>query len=429
MRVIHVVTAFPRDPEDPITPWLPRLLTELRRRGVESEVLAPSYRGRPAGRPYDIPVHRFRYGPAAWEALSHDQTVPDRLRESPRYALLLPTYVAGGSLAAWRLGRGRPDVMHVHWPVPHALFGAAARRASAGHAALVCSYYSVELSWVEHRLRWLRPFLRWTVRTADGVTAISSWTAERVRTLVDRPVRVIPFSATVQDGSSRVGVDARAGAGVEATPEPGSSEEGAVAPRIPFQDKEMHLLFVGRLVERKGVEVLVRALPRILARRPARLTIVGEGSRERNIRAAATASGVEPVIRFAGHVSREELSRLYATCDLFVLPAVVDAKGDTEGLGVVLLEALRFARPVVASAVGGIPDIVQDGRSGWLVPPGDPAALAGAILRIAADPEAARRIGEAGRRRVERRFSWERITGELMDCYMQAVARRRGEGA
>ena len=108
-----------------------------------------------------------------------------------------------------------------------------------------------------------------------------------------------------------------------------------------------------------------------------------------------------------------------------MLPAVVDAKGDTEGLGVVLLEALRSGVPVVASNAGGIPDIIREGETGWLVPPGDADALAGAIGAVAAAPqEASRRVRE-GQRLIADRFSLERIVEDLTICYGDASGRRR----
>ncbi len=99
-------------------------------------------------------------------------------------------------------------------------------------------------------------------------------------------------------------------------------------------------------------------------------------------------------------------------------------KGDTEGLGVVLLEALRFGVPVVASDVGGIPDIVIGGETGWLVPPGDAAALASAIEEVLDAPEEARRRVERGVERVERRFSLPSVVRDLIACYESAVERR-----
>ncbi len=400
MRVIHVVTAFPRTEDDLITPWMVELVREQRRSGIEAEVLAPAYRGSRNHEISGIPVHRFRYAPAGLETLTHDETVPERLIRRPHYGGLLPSYLAGGLRAAAALGRSAPQVVHVHWPMPHALLGATLRHASAGRTAMVCSYYSVELNWVDKKLAWLRPLLRWSIRTADAVTAISSSTASRIQDFVPTPVSVVPFAAAV---------------------------DLADAPevRAPFaHDGPVELLFVGRLVERKGVEHLIRALPTLLRDRPVRLTVVGEGSWEPRLRETVRDSGMEEHVRFAGRATDSELRRLYAACDVFVLPAVVDRKGDTEGLGVVLLEALRFGRPVVASELGGIPDIVKPGRSGWLVPPGDPEALARTLGELAAAPEEARRIGRAGREFANERFSWTHLVGKLGVCYEEAQAFR-----
>ena len=416
-----MVTAFPRWPGDVITPWMVELVRRSRERGLDAEVLAPAYRGGGAREVEGIPVRRFRYAPAAWETLTHDETVPDRVGRSPAYAALVPLYLAGGVLAGWRAGGERPDVVHVHWPMPHALFGAAARAASGGRTALVCSFYSVELTWVSRRLRPLVPFLRWTARTADAVTAISRSTAAMVRELADVEPRVVPFAAAAGDGGE-------AGPEREGEREPGHGWGGERPPLSGGPEEPLRLLFVGRLVERKGVEHLVRALPRVRRERPAELTVVGEGEWEPVIREAAREAGVEVHVRLTGYVDRPTLERLYREADLFVLPAVVDRKGDTEGLGVVLLEAMRAGRPVIASRVGGIPDIVEHERSGWLVPPAEPGALAGAILGAARDPGAARAVAEEGRRRATEEFSWDAILDGLEAAYEAAVTARRGDG-
>jgi glycosyltransferase involved in cell wall biosynthesis len=104
-----------------------------------------------------------------------------------------------------------------------------------------------------------------------------------------------------------------------------------------------------------------------------------------------------------------------------VLPSVLDARGDTEGLGVVLLEAMHHAVPVVGSRIGGIPDIVVDGESGLLVPPGDPEALAGAIRALARDPALAARLGEGGRERLRAHFSWDAIIRRWEKLYREVV--------
>jgi len=403
VRVLHVVTAFPRDDADLITPWLGQLLLAQREAGWEPSVLAPAYRGGGAVSWRGVPVRRFRYAPRALETLTHDQTVPDRVRSRPLYAALLPGYLLGGVIGAVRAASSRPDIVHVHWPFPHALFGAVTRSMSGGATALVSSFYSVEISWVESRLPFLLPALRWSIETSDGVTAISTATASAVRRHSDRTVEVIPFAAALGDDLEAMSA--------------GRSARDADGP--------LGILFVGRLVERKGVEVLVRALAILRQRVDARLTVVGAGPREESIRRTVAAEGLEEVVRLTGAVGPEALVAAYGAADVFVRPAVIDAKGDTEGLGVVLLEALHCGLPVVASDVGGIPDVVRDGTTGWLVPPGDPAALAAALLAVASDPAEAARRASLGRRHAIARFSLSGIVDRLGRCYRRALDHRR----
>lgn len=163
MKVIHVATAFPRHHDDPITPWLVELVRRQRQAGIDASVLASAYRGGPDEEFSGIPVRRFRYAPRFLETLTHDQAVPDRIRDRPASAALIPPYLAAGCAAAAELGRSGPDLVHVHWPMPHALFGASMRKASRGRTAMVCSFYSVEVNWVDQRLPWLRPFLEWSL--------------------------------------------------------------------------------------------------------------------------------------------------------------------------------------------------------------------------------------------------------------------------
>jgi len=402
MKVIHVATAFPRHHEDPITPWLVELVRRQRQAGIDASVLAPAYRGGPDEESSGVPVRRFRYAPRFLETLTHEQAVPDRIRDRPASVALVPPYLAAGSAVAAKLGRAGPDLVHVHWPMPHALFGASMRKASRGRTAMVCSFYSVEVNWVDQRLPWLRPFLEWSIRSADAVTAISTSTARAVRGLYDRPVAVVPYAAVIPDVSP-----------------------DGIRPALSNAGVPVRLLFVGRLVERKGVEVLVRALARLRHQRDAELVIVGSGNREGSVRQTAALEGVVDYVHFRGFVTAERLAQEYAESDIFVLPAVVDSRGDTEGLGVVLLEALAYERPVVASRAGGIPDIVIDGETGWLSDPGDSEVLARRILNVISDPDEARRVAAQGKRRAEARFSWERILEETTGVYASAVEARR----
>jgi len=403
MRILHIVTAFPRFPNDIISPWLVEMLKRLRAAGHDVEVLAPAYRGGGNREFGGIPVHRFRYFPARWEDLTHDQATPDRLRRSLRYKIMPLFYVLGGVWAAWRLCRRRSyDIVHVHWPLPHALLGWAARRACG--ARMITSWYGVELRWVKSSLPWLRRFLVWALRASDQVVAISSATAREITNLVPVSVRVIPYTIGFPEAA------------------PGSSS--------PRAGDTFVILFVGSLVERKGVRYLIDALPLLSTQLHAKLVIIGDGAERSRLEAQVRERGLDHRVEVRGRVAEQELRRAYAGASVLVLPAIVDARGDTEGLGVVLLEAMSYGVPVIGSDLGGITDIVVDGETGLLVPPQDPAALAAALERLATDRGLARRLGEAGGSHVRRRFSWPAIIAQWEECYAAVLdSGRRVRGA
>ena len=146
MKVLFIVTAYPRHEGDIITPWMGETIGRLQRSGVDVEVLAPSYRGSVSGVIGGVTVHRFRYAPEPIETLTHDMPALDRIALNPLFAALLPIYIASGSAAARKIAReGNFDVVHAFWPIPHGVFGVAARNAS--RAALVSTFFSAELNW------------------------------------------------------------------------------------------------------------------------------------------------------------------------------------------------------------------------------------------------------------------------------------------
>jgi glycosyltransferase involved in cell wall biosynthesis len=127
--------------------------------------------------------------------------------------------------------------------------------------------------------------------------------------------------------------------------------------------------------------------------------------------------GLGDGVKFVGAVPNTELPAYYAQADVFVAPSVVGRNGDTEGLGVVLLEAAAAGVPLVASDVGGIPDIVQHEQTGLLVEPEDPEALAASILRVLTDRDLAPRLSDSGRQHVNERFSWGTVVDRFDDLF------------
>ena len=392
MKVLHVVTAFPRWEGDVITPWLFETLKRLQSQEIEVKVLTSSYKGLKSQVVSGIHVLRFRYFLKPWENLTHEEHAPDRMKKGILYKILPFFYLIFGSAAIIRAVRREPfDIVHVHWPFPHALFGYLAKK--AGGTKIVTTFYGVELRWVKTKMAFLKSFLRWGIGFSDKVTAISSYTAREVRELVpddEVAVEVIPYTITV---TAKL------------------NQESQAKPLLPL------VLYVGRLVERKGVEYLIRAFAEVVREVPSELVIVGKGPEDERLHQLTEELNLVQKVHFKGWVSRNELEKLYNQCNVFVLPAIIDSKGDTEGLGVVLLEAMSYMKPVVASNLGGITDIVKDRETGLLVNEKDPHGLSEAIKSLLSDPSLAASLGKRGYEHVQKQFSWERILSQWTALY------------
>jgi phosphatidylinositol alpha-1,6-mannosyltransferase len=174
------------------------------------------------------------------------------------------------------------------------------------------------------------------------------------------------------------------------------------------------LLTVGRLVERKGHEMVIRALPRLKRDFPdLSYLVVGTGPAEEKLKGVAREEGVSESVVFAGRVSREDLTDCYAACDVFLMPHRELPDGDTEGAGIVFLEAAALGKPVIAGDSGGTGDSVVDGETGFRVDGARPEEIARCAGRLLSDPALRRKMGEAGRRLVLRERRWEDRASEL----------------
>jgi glycosyltransferase involved in cell wall biosynthesis len=174
---------------------------------------------------------------------------------------------------------------------------------------------------------------------------------------------------------------------------------------------------VGRLALQKGQRHLIGAMPLLLERVPrAHAIIAGGGDLEDYLRDLSVDVGVADRVHVLG--PRRDVPALMHAIDVFAMPSI------WEGFGLVLLEAMAAGRPIVASRVATIPEVVVDGETGLLVPPGDPVALAEALAELAHDAGRARQLGEAGRQRLRQRFSIEKMVGDTELLYRELVEER-----
>ena len=193
---------------------------------------------------------------------------------------------------------------------------------------------------------------------------------------------------------------------------------GAMRSSLGLTTQDFVIGTIGRLDEQKGQRTLIEALPLVRMHLPAaRLVIVGKGDLREELQSLAIANGVANRVTLLGE--RSDAVEVMTAFDLFALPS------NYEGLGVVLLEAMVAEKPIVATRIRGVTDVVVDGETGMLVPPADRVLLAEAILAIAGDPERGAAMAAAGRKRVCDVFDIQRIAERYQDLYLRLLAGHR----
>jgi glycosyltransferase involved in cell wall biosynthesis len=288
------------------------------------------------------------------------------------------------------------DILHLFFSLPT---GAMLPFLNLGDTPVIVSLRGSDVPGYDTHLRGLgrthqllRPFTRWIWHRASRVVAVCE-SLGRLALRTDPGLRysVIPNGVDL----SRFRPSARGRARRSGT---------------------VRCLAVARLVERKGIADLIQAIA-LLERGRYQLEIVGTGPDEHRLKELARLLGVDRYVMFAGAVDRGAIPGRYRDADIFTLAPREEAFGN------VFAEALASGLPVVGSTVGGIPELVEHGKNGFLVPPREPIALAAAIRLLADDPDIRARIGRWNRAQAEANLSWARVTTRYLSVY-NGVLRR-----
>jgi glycosyltransferase involved in cell wall biosynthesis len=347
-------------------------------------------------------VRTFRYAPERFEQLGYGRSLVADERPRLVAGLVAPLYLLGAARALRRaIAADRPDLVHLHWIVPNGV--AAAVPGSVPRTVPVAIGIHGSDAFLAEKPA-MRPLVRRALGRCALLTGCSAELVDRVHALGKAPVRreVLPY-----------GVDC-----VAFSPDP--ARRGSWRHSLGIPDAAPMVLGVGRMATKKGFQVLVRALPSLLARFPAaHVVLAGGGDLEPELRAATAAW--RDRVHFPGSVGRDALPDLFRAADVFVLPAVHDARGNVDGLPNVILEAMASGLPVVATVVSGIPLAVTSGREGILVAEHDAAALERALAELLDDAGRRNALGAAARRRVLAELTWDHVAARYRAAYRPAL--------
>ena len=256
----------------------------------------------------------------------------------------------------------------------------------------------------DRKMRIYNRFDRWSLPKADLVITVCNAFALELSSVA----RVAPERIRVRHNSIRPG------------PQPGAEDVRALRERLGIVENEAVILSVGRLSKEKAHADLIRAFKQLCTTNPdlnCNLVIVGDGPEREPLESASAQSGLSQRIIFAGQVT--DVRPFYAMSDVFVLPSL------TEGSPNVLLEAMAAKVPVVATAVGGVPEIVENEESALLVPANDPEALAAAIVRLLGDAELGRRLTKNAAEIISKNHSPHEYVRSLIAIYDEVMSARK----
>ncbi len=389
MKIISIVTAFPRNKNDVLIPWIIKLIHLLEKDNIKTDIFTSTYCARKSEEYEGIRVTRFRYFLKKFEKLSHDMAIPEKIKTNKCYLLLIPFFIVNGMINALIYSiKNDFDIIHVHFPFPLALFGIVMKWKTKKPLIYSCHGSETNLA---HKNKIFRSLFRWMLKKADKIVVNSTFMEKRVKEIYsETSVSVIPMGSSIEPQN--------------------------LTDKKKNNDSKT-ILFVGRLIKLKGVEYLIKAFTLLPDKSNLTLNIIGLGPELNNLKNLTQKLNIESNVHFLGIKKGKELEEIYINADIFVLPSIIDENGFTEGLGVVLIEAMQRNTAVIASNIGGIVDIVKDRKTGLLVPEKDAIALAGAIEELLDDKELYNKVVTGATNHIKSYFSWDRISKKYEEIY------------
>jgi glycosyltransferase involved in cell wall biosynthesis len=403
VRILAVTLAYPKEPGDSTAPFIDAIVRGLAGRGHDVDVVLPRHPDFHYPDSESVRFFPYRYSPSArLSPWGFGQTFGATTRVRAQVVPLLPAIALSLRRAiARRLATQTYDVAHAHWVLPNGW--AAASASGRGGVPVVVTLHGSDVAMAErHRL--LAGVARRTFRRVAAVTATSD----------DLRQRAVRLGADPQNATTTyIGVDADLFA-----PQPAGPEMRQL---LGARDGDLLVVSVGRLARVKGFEHLIEAASRLEG---VTLAIVGDGELRPELERLGEASSARVV--FAGQMTRDRVAEALAAADVVVVPSIVDNRGRVDSTTSTALEALAAGRPLIATTVGGIPEVVHDGENGLLVPQKDPVALAAAIERLRAGPELRERLSRRAREFAVERLSWGATIDAFERTFESAIARYTG---
>ncbi len=393
MNIVIFTSSYPRFPGDGTAPFIQSIAEHQTKLGHHVEVVAPFDPEVITETQPLVKVHRFRYiWPASGHIMGHARALEGDVSLRPLAFILVPFYLLGAFLKLMQVTRRQnTQIIHVNWVLPN---GPAAAIVTAMRGVpYVVSLHGSDM-FVSQRNFIFRLVTRWVFRRAAAVTACSRELFHAAKQLgAPEEIHLLPWGADPDVFLHK-------------------KSKGS------HSKDEILIIALGRFVYKKGFEILLRAFAELAPRYPnVELIIGGAGPLRKSLGALADSSGLLDRIEFPGRIPWDQVGEFLSRGDIFVLPSVKDEHGNLDGLPTVLLEAMACGLPVVASNIGGVNLVVNDGENGLLVTPNDVLSLTTVLERLFQAPKLRQELGTAAREAVVSTHNWDAVAYNLTEIF------------
>ena len=389
MKIGVITSAYPEFPSDPHGIFVHRLMREVSNQGHDVHILAPYAGGKREFNLEGVHVEKFNYFyPKRYQRLAGRSGMIDNVKEGLFVKFQFLSFIFFNVVNSCRK-LNDVDIIHVQWPIPNGI-----------GALFLKKFYRI-------------PYVN-TVYGEEVYLSKLYKTTIIIKLLVNNSSKSITISTGSLKASLQLGLKEEKFEII-----PFGVDTSFFKPITIKKDKEIFLILsVGYLIERKGFKYLISSMKEVLIDHDnVRLKIVGSGPLEKSLKNHIKDLNLEKIVEIISNIDDEKLVKMYNSSDLFVLPSIIDSQGNTEGLGVVLIEAMACKLPVIGSDVGGISDIIQDGETGLIVPQKDILELSKSIKKLIENRDLKETLALNGYERVKEHFSWKKIAENYIKIY------------
>lgn len=410
MKILMITSSYPRFEGDTVAPFIRYIAKNIAALGHSIDILMPYEPEMKLPEDEGINFFLYKYAPLkSWNVWGYASSLRADIKLKKRVYFLVPSVVISSLYHLFRLtSRNNYDILHAHWVLPNAPM--AALTAGIRNLPLVISLHGSDVFMAE-RGRLYSYLAAKAFRKADWISACSDDLRSRALKLgaPGEKIETIPYGVDL----NRFKKD--------------TSAKQFVADWLNVPSDTKIIFTAGRLVYKKGFEYLIKALPHVIGYSDKiRVVIAGEGDLRNELEQLSRALKVKQYVILPGSLPHHIIPKFYSASDVIVVPSVRDEWGNIDGLPNVLMEALASGKPIIASEVAGIPQVIHHEENGLLVEEKNSQQIAEAIIRVLKSKKLSQQLSQKAREKCCLSFDWKLIAKRFIQGYNEALKNKQG---